>query len=186
MIYIHRDRSFGGLLVSLLVALSSCDETQSTGDKLIGNWKLVSQSNPLDSMETPDCYRRILFKNDGIFQQEWMCDDVGGGDKGTYFIVENPSRHQKTVVLVDDIQQLGLHDTLADSEVFDVLSVNDSLMMVRDETVILYGEKWKPYRKSGYFNRVRVFKRIPLPREEIIDTGRVSVALDPRSAGSGL
>ena len=147
-----------------LAALCSC--TQEKADRvqqeLPGTWVLDSASTPSGStrsyLEPDEPYsERFTFLNDSVYERDWWHGDVGNTYQGRYFVLRNPARPERTLTGIPGISAREVDTVRMAYDIFDLASLNDSLMVTIRESRFLERDSgtWPAFSERRFYSRKR-------------------------------
>ncbi|MBL7940689.1 MAG: hypothetical protein JNL43_15105 [Flavobacteriales bacterium] len=147
---------------ALLVTSCSTKTDSRAPEQLRGTWILDSATTPSGLVRSyhdqDEPYsERFTFLNDSIYEREWWHGDVGNTYQGRYFILHNPDRGARTFAGIPDLSPRDRDSVRMAYDVFDVLSLEDSLMVTILETRFIEKDSgaWPAFSEQRYYSRER-------------------------------
>lgn len=139
------------------LTLFSCSPSNNNSTNLIGTWILDSISTPRQGFVSVDKCESLTFHNQTDYSYIGVCGDVHQNFTGKYFVLYNPKRGLKTVILIPDIHI----DTLTKDTIrigysnFDIVSLTPDRLQVVNETKFINRDNLP----TVFFNKNEIYKR---------------------------
>ena len=147
-----------------MTILCACSEQKDdrVPKQLLGTWVLDSATTPngriRSYVDPKELYgERFTFMNDSAYEREWWSDDVGNEYQGRYFVLSNPARAARTIAGIPGLSTRETDTVRMAYDVFDLLSLSDSLMVTIGESRFLERDSgmWPAYSERKFYSRKR-------------------------------